>query len=66
MSVKIEQFAGFDLQQAGQFQDVIQADIFLAALHFADKIAVRLHHLAKRFLGHSARGADGTKAIAER
>ena len=64
--IKIEEIAGTHLQCAGKLDDVIEADILLAALHLADKIPVRLDHLAELLLRKAAFRADGTEAFAER
>ena len=62
----VKEIAGTDFQSAGELKDIVETDILLAALHFADEIPVNLYHFAKLFLGKAAFRADGTEAFAER
>ncbi len=64
--VGVEEVARADLQGTSELEDVVEADVLLAAFDLTHKITVHLDHLPELFLGQVAVRADGTEAYAER
>lgn len=64
--VGVEEVARADLQGTSELEDVVEADVLLAAFDLTDEITVHLYHLPKLFLGQAAVRADVTEACAER
>lgn len=44
--IEVEKVARIDFQGPGELKDIVEADILLSALHFANEITVDLYHLA--------------------
>ena len=64
--VGVEEVARADLQGASELEDVVEANVLLAAFDLTDEITVHLDHVPEFFLGQVAIRADGTEAYAER
>ncbi len=66
MLVEVEKVGGVDFEGFREPEDVVEADVLLAALDRAHEVAVRLDHRAEILLGDAPRHAEGTQAFAER